>query len=120
MRRTGLVLGLAMLALLGAQPAAAAPERRCGWLVNDSPGNWWLTDRDGQWVLGSQGSEPVRGMDRVPDMTTREWVRTNGYYGHGCACMTLDTAPGRRVQRVLAAEQLPLSRCRADRSLPRP
>ena len=101
-------------------PASAAPERRCGWLENPTPGNWWLTDRDGQWVLSSQGREPVEGMEEIPDMTTRGWVATNGSYGYGCACLVLDTAPGGRVQRVLAAEPLALSRCRGDRALPRP
>ena len=117
MIRSCLVPGLAMLVLAGAWPAEAAPERRCGWLVNPTPGNWWLTDRDGEWVLSSQGREPVAGMDQIPDMTTRGWVATNGNYGHGCACLTLDTAAGRRVVRVIAAEPLPIARCRADRAL---
>ncbi|MEO3474796.1 DUF4087 domain-containing protein [Roseomonas sp. CAU 1739] len=111
------VLGIGLIATL---PALAAPERRCGWLVNPTPGNWWLTDRDGQWWLASQGGEPVPGMDVIPDMSTRDWVATNGYYGHGCACLTLDTAPGRQVRRVIAAQQLSLARCQADRALPSP
>jgi hypothetical protein len=118
MTRAGLFLAVAML---GAVPAAqAAPERRCGWLENPTPANWWLTDRDGQWILSTQGREPVDGMEAIPDMTTRGWVETNGSYGYGCACLVLDTAPGRRVLRVLSAEALPLARCRADRALPRP
>ena len=28
--------------------ADAAPERRCGWLANPSPANWWLLDREWQ------------------------------------------------------------------------
>lgn len=99
----------------------AAPERRCGWLHNPTPANWWLHDRDGQWVLSVQGGAEVPGMDRVPDMTTRGWVATNGSYGYGCACFTLETEPAaRRVMRVIAAEPLPLGRCRADRALPAP
>ena len=120
MGRSGLVLVAMLLAMAGAAPAMAAPERRCGWLANPTTGNWWLTDRDGRWVLATQGSAPVPGMDQIPDMTTRGWVATNGSHGHGCACLTLETAPGRRVLRVLAAEPLALARCRADRSLPRP
>lgn len=120
MGRVGLVLGVAMLVLGGALPAEAKPERRCGWLVNPTPANWWLRDRDGEWVLSVQGRDPVAGMDEVPDMSTRGWVETNGHYGYGCACLTLETAPGQRVVRVLAAEALPLSRCRADRALPPP
>jgi hypothetical protein len=113
---------LGLVAMLAATAAAeAAPERRCGWLHNPTPGNHWLTDRDGQWILSAQGGPELPGMDRIPDMTTREWVRTNGYYGYGCACVTMEVNRAqRRVLRVTAAEQLPLSRCRADSSLPRP
>ena len=120
MGRSGLVLGVAMVMTLAAVPAQAAPERRCGWLVNPTPAKWWLRDRDGEWVLSVQGREPVAGMDTVPDMTTRGWVATNGSYGYGCACLTLETAPGRQVLRVLAADPLPIARCRADRALPPP
>lgn len=101
--------------------AAAAPtERRCGWLENPTPANWWLTDRDGQWILGAQGGHQADGMDDLPDMSRRGWVRTNGYYGYGCACMTVATDRAtRRITRIAAATPLPLRRCRADRRLPR-
>ena len=120
MRRIALTALGTLLAIASATPAQAAPERRCGWLVNPSPGNWWLTDRDGEWVLSSQGGPEMPGMRLIPDMTTRGWVATNGYYGHGCACLTLDTAPGRRVLRITAVQPLPLARCQADRALPAP
>ena len=121
MGRTTLLLGVALLALGAAQPAEAKPERRCGWLMNPTPANWWLLDRDGEWVLSTQGREPVAGMDDIPDMSTRGWVERNGHYGYGCACLTLETdAAARRVLRVIAAEPLPLSRCRSDRALPAP
>ncbi len=113
-----LTLGLCLLPLLAAPPQAA--ERRCGWLHNPTPGNYWLTDREGQWIMASQGARETPGMDHVPDMTEREWVRTNGYYGYGCACVVMDANARRQVLRIHAAEQLPLARCQADRSLPRP
>jgi hypothetical protein len=37
------VLAFALLAY-----PAAAREQRCGWLVNPTPGNWWLIDRQGE------------------------------------------------------------------------
>lgn len=117
---TRMVLAAALVLVAGA--AAAQPvERRCGWLHNPTPANWWLIDRDGEWVLSLQGGPPVAGMESVPDMTTRGWVRTNGYYGYGCACfsMVVDRT-GRRVLRVTASEPLPLARCQADRALPPP
>lgn len=118
MRAACLALGLSLLAL----PTAPlqAQERRCGWLHNPSPGNYWLTDRQGDWIMAAQGARETPGMDRMPDMTERHWVRTNGYYGYGCACVVMDANARRTVLRVHSAEQLPLSRCQADRSLPPP
>ena len=100
--------------------AAAKGERRCGWLVNPTPANWWLTDRDGQWVLGSQGADQTPGMDEMPDMSTAGWVETNGHYGYGCACLTITADADGRVTRIADAQPKPLKQCRADRSLPRP
>ncbi len=120
MRAASLSLSLApILAVLLVAPAQAA-DRRCGWLHNPTPGNYWLTDREGQWIMASQGARETPGMDRVPDMTERQWVRTNGYYGYGCACVVMDATARRQVLRIHSAEQLPLSRCQNDRSLPRP
>jgi hypothetical protein len=102
-------------------PAAGPGERRCGWLTNPTPGNWWLFDGRGEWILATQGSEPVPGMDDMPDMSTAGWVETNGHYGYGCACMTISyDAATRRVTRVANAKPKPLKQCRADRALPRP
>ncbi|MET0251190.1 MAG: DUF4087 domain-containing protein [Novosphingobium sp.] len=112
---------VALVATLLASPAGAASERRCGWLHNPTPANWWLIDRDGQWVLGTQGAEQVPGMDRLPDMATRGWVRTNGYYGYGCACLSLQTDKrSGRVTRVISGAPVPLRQCRSDKRLPRP
>ena len=103
----------------GAAPPGAA--RRCGWLHNPTPGNWWLVDRDGEWILGAQGGYQAPGMDEMPDMSALEWEKTNGHYGHGCACLTLMSDPStRQVTRVSDATPLPLAQCRADRALPRP
>jgi hypothetical protein len=111
------IIALAVLAL-GAAPQPAT-ERRCGWLDNPTPGNWWLTDRHGEWLIGAQGGYQAPGMDRMPDMSTAGWVRTNGHYGYGCACadVRVDRA-SRRVVRISGARALPLRQCRADRRLP--
>ena len=112
------IIALAALALAAAPPAGT--ERRCGWIDNPTPGNWWLTDRNGEWLIGAQGGYQARGMDRMPDMSSRGWVRTNGNYGYGCACMdvAVDRA-SRRVVRMAGVRALPLRQCRADRRLPR-
>jgi hypothetical protein len=112
---------LMIAALAAAAPALAATEKRCGWLHNPTPANWWLEDRDGQWILGSQGGDQVPGMEEMPAMSTRGWVRTNGYYGYGCACLTVETdRRNKRIERLVSATPLPLRQCRADRRLPRP
>ena len=102
-------------------PAAGPGERRCGWLMNPTPGNWWLFDGDGEWILGTQGRELTPGMEDMPDMSTAGWVETNGHYGYGCACMTISYDPAtRQVTRVADAKPKPLRQCRADKALPRP
>ncbi len=101
--------------------AQRAPERRCGWLQNPTPANWWLVDRDGEWILGVQGGYQAPGMDEMPDMSTRGWVEVNGHYGYGCACMSVTTNRRTgRVTRLFSATPVPLRQCRSDRRLPRP
>lgn len=100
---------------------AAVTARRCGWLHNPTPGNWWLTDRAGEWILATQGGRQADGMDEMPDMSAGEWQEVNGHYGYGCACLTLTADPAtREVERVAGPEPKPLAQCRADRALPRP
>lgn len=106
-----------------APPAAAVAAkgiRRCGWLSNPTPGNWWLTDSQGQWILGTQGADQAPGMDEMRDMTTAGWVETNGHYGYGCACMTITADGEGKVTRIADASPRPLKQCRADRKLPKP
>ncbi|CAH0308700.1 hypothetical protein ROS9278_04837 [Roseomonas sp. CECT 9278] len=110
---------MAAVILAGLSGPALAQERRCGWLDNPTPGNWWLEDREGRWELSTQGRRMPPGMDPVTDMTARDWVRPHGNYGYGCACLTVLAEPGTRVvSRVVRAEQLPVARCAADRALP--
>jgi Protein of unknown function (DUF4087) len=59
-------------------------------------------------------------MDEMRDMSTAGWVETNGYYGYGCACMTITADSEGKVTRVADAEPKPLKQCRADRKLPKP
>jgi hypothetical protein len=112
----------AALASTVATHATAAPEKRCGWLENPTPANWWLDDKDGSWTLSTMGNEPVPGLDAMPDMSTKGWVVTNaGGHGYGCACLDLEIDPRtHEVTRIVAARPLPLKRCKADRALRAP
>jgi hypothetical protein len=104
---------------LVAAPASGG-ERRCGWLQNPTPANYWLVDRDGEWTISAQGDHEAEGMDDMPDMTSRGWVETNGSYGYGCACMTVNTdRRSHRITRILSATPVPLRQCRNDRFVPR-
>ena len=114
-----LIRSIAVLALFPG--AAGAAERRCGWLENPTPANFYLRDRQGEWVMGEQGGYQAARMDELPDLTTGGWVRTNGNYGHGCACITgTFDSRSRQVIRADEAEAVPLARCKADRTLPSP
>ena len=87
----------AAFTLPAATQVSAAPEKRCGWLENPSPANWWLNDKDGTWTLLTMGNEPVPGLDKMPDMSTKGWVVTNaGGHGYGCACLDLEIDPRTR------------------------
>ena len=111
------------LAAVLAQSAPAAqstPERRCGWLQNPTPANYWLLDRDGEWTIMAQGGFQAEGWDEMGDMSARGWVGINGSYGYGCACMTVTTDRATmRITRVFSATAVPLRQCRNDRRLPR-
>ena len=48
-----LVALLASLGLFNQSPAGA--ERRCGWISNPTPANYWLSDRDGEWTIMGRG-----------------------------------------------------------------
>jgi len=112
---------IANLLIAAALAAGPAPAKRCGWIANPTPRNWWITDAQAEWLLGEQGGYQAPGLDRIPDLTTRDWVRTNGYYGYGCACLTMTVDPRtKRATRILSAQQRPLAACRADRKLARP
>jgi hypothetical protein len=103
-------------------PAAIAAKgaRRCGWLSNPTPANWWLTDSEGQWILATQGADQAPGMDEMPDMSVAGWVETNGHYGYGCACMTITADADGRVTRIADPQPKPLRQCQADKKLPKP
>ncbi|MBE9185155.1 DUF4087 domain-containing protein [Microcoleus sp. LEGE 07076] len=99
---------------------ARAGETRCGWLYNPTPANWFLTDKAGSWTISVQGGYQARGMDFLPNIDSRQFVKTNGNYGYGCACLSV--TPNRkqmRITEIKSGKALPLSTCQRDRNLPK-
>jgi hypothetical protein len=111
---------LTSAALLLASTSLLLAETRCGWLANPTPGNWWLTDRDGIWVIAEQGYFEARGMDLMDDISTGDYIATNGNYGYACACMDVTTDNNSRVARLHSFRQLKMSKCTRDSGLPPP
>ena len=111
---------LLALTALAAFAGPAAAETRCGWIVNPTPANWWLTDADGEWIIGTQGGAQAEGMDLMPDFTEGEWVVTGGAsYGFGCACLGVVTDSAEsRITLITSVKQLKIRKCRADANLP--
>jgi hypothetical protein len=112
-------LACAAMALVSATPPAAGTENRCGIRTNPTPANWWLTDRDGEWTIGVQGGYQAEGLETLPEaLFEGGWVRTNGYYGYRCACLSVETdRTSMRVTRVHGGKGLPMKRCDGDRAL---
>lgn len=112
------ITAMALLATLFATSAQAGTERRCGWIANPTPANWWLNDREAEWTISVQGGYQATGVD-LPDFTGKQWLITNaGDHGYGCACLTATfDHKTKRVLRIAAVKQLPLRQCKADKAL---
>ena len=112
----------AFITTLLATTIASAAENRCGWIVNPTPGNYWLDDREGSWIIMTQGSDvEARGSEKMPDFSTREFVKTNGNYGYACTCMSVDVnRPEKRITQIYSVKQLAIAKCRNDKTLPKP
>ena len=96
-----------------------ATETRCGWLMNPTPANWYLKDSDGTWIISSQGGTQAKGMENLPNLNENQYVRTNGYYGYGCACLQVITDTNQmRIKKIESGEALPLKTCKEDPNLP--
>ncbi len=98
------------------ETSSATFETRCGWFSNPTPGNAWLQDRYGEWIIGTQGGHQADG--DWPTFTARQWVRTNGNYGYGCACMQVRVnKQTHEVLEIKSAHARSLAQCRRDPAL---
>lgn len=119
-----LAVSAAAALALGAMPATAqAPvQKRCGWLVNPTPANWYFFDRDGRWVLGEQGGYQISLADlkRLPEDVPGTFVADSRGYGYNCVCLNMRVdQKAARVTRIASGSALPLKRCRTDKRLPK-
>ena len=113
------LLSLAGSAALADNLKPAHSTLRCGWFDNPTPANAWLVDREGEWTVGIQGGHQAEG--EWPTFAPRQWVKTNGGHGHGCACLTVVADPEtHEILRIVSARAVPLSQCRRDRALKEP
>lgn len=91
-------------------------ETRCGWFVNPTPAHAWLIDAKSQWIIGIQGGDQAEG--DWPSFPNARWIKTNGNYGYGCACMRVTTnRADERIVTIHSASSRPLSTCRKDKAL---
>jgi hypothetical protein len=91
-------------------------ENRCGWFVNPTPANASLLDRDGEWIIGMQGGHQAEG--DWPEFKHNQWVRQNGSYGYGCACLKVVVDKNtHEVVQIDSASVRSLDICRKDPAL---
>jgi hypothetical protein len=108
-----------LAAMLFASPSFAAdkPALRCGWVNNETPGNYTLTDKDGEWIIGVQGGHQAEG-DVANAPNDNEQVNTNGSHGYWCACITatVDTKE-KTVLKISSSKGEKLAACTHDKNL---
>jgi hypothetical protein len=106
------------LAVFAVAMPAAANEYRCGWLQNPTPANWYLQDREGSWTISTQGGAQAEGMENLPSFSKTEYIKTNGYYGYGCACLEVQTNSSQmRITSIQSGQSLNLDVCQTDPAL---
>ena len=99
-------------------PLTILSETRCGWFSNPTPANASLYDRDAEWIIGVQGGHQAEG--DWPEFASGQWVKTNGNYGYGWACMRVQTnGKTHEVSTIESAQARALSACRNDAALKR-
>ena len=94
------------LFILSACSLSFASEKRCGWISNPTPANMGISDAAGYWVIGVQGGYQSDGIDNLsfPDSDGDKYVRTNGYYGYFCGCITAETSVNNNGKHILSTQ----------------
>lgn len=115
---------MALVSLLPFYAMAQVEERRCGWLDNPTPGNYFLTDKDANWTIAQQGGPSADSWeDNIPQVpgnreNAKYWKKYNGSYGYGCACLTVvSDKREEQITKIIRGKALKLSVCRKDPTL---
>ncbi len=111
-----------LISMLFISSISFATEKRCGWISNPTPANIWLNDADGEWLLSVQGGYQTEGLDNLifPDSDSDKYVRTNGYYGYYCGCVTAETSDHdnqKLITKIVSSEVKSLKACLEDPKL---
>jgi Protein of unknown function (DUF4087) len=122
-RLTMIICSLLLLALgseysksIG-KPSIESVETRCGWFSNPTPANASLYDREREWIIAVQGGYQTKG-EWPPVFSSKQWIKTNGHYGYGCACLRLRVNRATdEVIEIESSQPRALSACRRDRAL---
>lgn len=95
---------VATLFISSLSATAMASEYRCGWLENPTADNFWLNDKDGNWTITSQDGYSVGAdsIDKLPEVNDDEYVKTNGYYGYSCGCLSVTT--DQNLKRIISVD----------------
>jgi len=110
---------LLTIALAPLAHAAEPEEHVCGWYENPMPRVINLIDHDGSWKVATSDGYSAPG--QKPVFRSSQWVRTNGDYGYGCACLSGDMdEQTHTVNAITSATPRTLAACRADTSLREP
>jgi len=117
MKRSLLITVFILLSPSFLSAQAKKQETRCGWFSNPTPANISLYDSEGDWIIGVQGGYQVEGDWAWPNFG-KQWIRTNGHYGYGCACLNLqvDKKTG-HVLSIRSTQMKLLKTCRQDQAL---
>ncbi|HYW70742.1 MAG TPA: DUF4087 domain-containing protein [Pyrinomonadaceae bacterium] len=121
LRAFALLTVIIIAVVAAARPAespdsGAAVETRCGWFSNPTPANAWFLDGTAEWTVAIQGGHQAEG--DWPSFKSGQWVKTNGNYGYGCACLQLRVdKQSHEVLEIKSSQARPLSQCRRDPAL---
>jgi hypothetical protein len=114
---------VSLVAALVASSAFAAEvelktQTLCGWFENPTPANIFLIDRSGEWTIGIQGGQQIEDDWPWPKFNDSQWIKNNGHYGYGCACITgVVNVSTRDVISISSSRAQSLNICRTDRAI---